>query len=110
MTIPPINDLLVPFLKCLADGQVHYKEDIVDWLAEEFQLTEEDRKVADSRGYSKFSNYVDWCHADCIQGEFIENVTERNRHGFRITARGLDELQKNSDKISRGYIVSFRKG
>jgi len=44
MAIPDYQTIMVPLLKFAIDKQEHSLRDAVDFLADEFQLTEEERK------------------------------------------------------------------
>lgn len=101
MSLPAENDLIVPFLERIADGNVHTKQAVADALAEHFNVRAADR----GRQQGQFDILIDWCHADCTRGGFTENFGD----GFRITARGSDELRSNRDQITVAYVRSFGK-
>jgi restriction system protein len=44
MAIPDYQTLMLPILKIAGDGQEHRISDVVDQLAHDFQLTEEERQ------------------------------------------------------------------
>jgi restriction system protein len=44
MAIPDYETLMLPLLKIAGDGQEHRISDIVDQLARDFKLTEEERQ------------------------------------------------------------------
>ncbi len=61
MTIPNVDDLLLPFLKEIGDGDEHRIRDLIEKLADLFNLNYEERNVTFSEsGKDKkfFSNRI----------------------------------------------------
>nr|HPI78877.1 winged helix-turn-helix domain-containing protein [bacterium] len=61
MAIPDFQSLMLPILKLSADGEEHLMKNAVEKLADEFKLSEEERKVMlPSRRAFLFYNRVAW--------------------------------------------------
>lgn len=61
MTIPDFQTLMRPLLELHRDGDEHVNRDLVNTLAEQFQLTEEERREMLPSGRAKmFDNRVGW--------------------------------------------------
>lgn len=60
MTIPTHDELMLPFLQVLSDGQEHRINEVVDKLAKEFNLTQEEIAEEIPSGGRKFAGRVGW--------------------------------------------------
>lgn len=61
MPIPDYQMLMLPLLTIAADGQTHSKRDTVSAVAEQFGLTDEERKeLLPSGNQELFDNRVGW--------------------------------------------------
>ena len=61
MPIPDYQTLMLPLLKIAGDGKVHTKREALSVLAEQFKLTEDDRKeLLPSGNQAIFDNRVGW--------------------------------------------------
>jgi restriction system protein len=59
MAIPDFQFLMLPFLKLAEDGQIHSSREAVEALAEQFHLTEDEKKeLLPSGRQTRFSNRV----------------------------------------------------
>ena len=59
MAIPDYQTLMLPILKIAGDGQEHRISDVVDQLARDFQLTDEERQqLLPSGKQATFANRV----------------------------------------------------
>lgn len=97
MAIPTFQDIFLPFLRFLADGQIRSTQDVAAALASDFKLTQEEiNEVLPSGRQTKFHNRVAWSKSYLSKALIIES-TGRNR--FRITQRGLDLLAANLPRI-----------
>jgi restriction system protein len=96
---------MLPLLKIAGDGQEHSIGEIIDTLAIQLELTEEDKQeMLPSGRQTKFYNRVTWARAHFKMAGLLEN-TARGR--FRITQRGLEVLQSNPDKITIKLLAQF---
>ncbi len=61
MAIPDYQSIMLPLLKLVSDGQEYKMRDVTDALADQFSLTEEERKVPIPSGtQALFYNRVGW--------------------------------------------------
>ena len=61
MAIPDYQTLMLPLLKVAADGKVHTKREALNLLAEQFGLTDEERKeLLPSGNQEVFDNRIGW--------------------------------------------------
>ena len=90
MAIPDYQTLMLPILKIAGDGQEHRISDVVDQLARDFQLTEEERQqLLPSGKQTTFANRVHWAKTYLGQAGLLEAT---KRAHFRITDRGKKML------------------
>ncbi len=90
MTIPAHDDLMLPFLKILADGKEHRITDITNILAKEFNLTEEEIAEEIPSGGRKFAGRVGWARTYLKGAKLIESP---QRAYFIINERGKKALE-----------------
>jgi restriction endonuclease Mrr len=61
MAIPVFQSLMLPLLKITSDGQEHSRSDVVRILADEFNLSDEDKsEMLPSGRQGRFDNRVAW--------------------------------------------------
>ncbi len=60
MAVPDFQSFMLPLLKLAADGQEHSLTEAVERLAQEFQLSEEDRGQLLRSGQTRVYNRVAW--------------------------------------------------
>ena len=105
MPIPPFQDLFQPFLRYVADGQVHTTQEVAGHLANVFQLTPEElTEVLPSGRQARFYNRVAWAKSFLGKALVIEH-TGRSR--FRITQRGRDLLATNLPRIDNRTLSQY---
>ena len=85
MVIPDYETLMLPVLKAVSDGHEHRIGDVIDQLARDFQLTEEERQqLLPSGKQTTFSNRVHWARTYLVQAGLLEAT---KRAHIRITDR-----------------------
>ncbi|EGK08139.1 restriction endonuclease [Kroppenstedtia eburnea] len=105
MSVPDYQSLMLPFLKILADGQVHSLGEIKDRLAKEFKLTEEERKELLPSGRQRtFDNRVSWARTYMKKALLLENT---GRAKYRITSRGREVLTMEPVMIDVQFLTQF---
>lgn len=106
MAIPDYQSLMLPLLRFAAAKRIEIStSEAVEALADELCLTKDDLKETLPSGIqSSFVNRVSWASTYMKKAALLEAT----RRGFcRITARGLDLLQKNPSTISVKLLKQF---
>ena len=88
MPIPTTDEMIIPVLQYIADGQEYRRLDIINMLTERFSLTEDERRRLGRSGQMEKS---------LSSKEFIERSRERH---YQITPLGLEFLNQNSEETS----------
>lgn len=105
MPIPDFQTLMLPLLKAVKDGKEHRIGDVTERLADEFQLTQEERQLLLPSGTQRsFANRVAWTKSYLVQAGLLE--TTRRAH-FKITDRGLSTLAENPQRIDIQFLLRF---
>ena len=105
MAIPDYQSSMLPLLKFLEDGEVHAKREAVKVLADEFKLSEDERReLLPSGKQGIFDNRVGWARTYLKKAGLIESI----RHVyFRISEKGRAVLSQNPKKIDVEYLEQF---
>lgn len=105
MPIPDYQALMLPFLKLAADGKEHFLKDSYPALADQFKLTEEEKKIMLPSGQqSIINNRIGWAKTYLKKAKLIQSP---KRGTFKITERGLNELKKNPSRIDLAFLEQF---
>jgi restriction system protein len=103
--IPDYQKLMLPLLKLLSDSNEHKYRDLIEKLAIEFQITDDERKeLLASGNQAIFDNRVGWAKTYLKKAGLIESP---QRAIFKITEIGHDTLAKNLDNIDAKYLKQF---
>lgn len=105
--IPDYQTLMLPLLKLVSDGKEYKFSDVVNSLANQFRLTEEERKGLLPSGQAfLFSNRVGWARTYLKKAGLLNSP----RRGFMsISERGKQTLQENLSEISVQYLTRFEE-
>jgi restriction system protein len=96
---------MLPLLKLVSDRQEHKYRDLIENLATEFQVTDEERKeLLASGNQAIFDNRVGWAKTYLKKAGLLDSP---KRATFVITQIGLDTLKKNPDRIDAKYLRLF---
>ena len=107
MTLPAYSDILLPLLKYASDAQEHNIRDAIEVLADEFQLTEEQRtSLMPNATQPTFSYRTHWANTYLKKAGLLEST---GRGLFRITQRGLDVLATHPTEIDKNYLMQFEE-
>lgn len=109
MAIPDYETLMLPLLRIAAEGNGQEVPLIAaaDKLANQFKLTDEDRReLLPSGGTFKFSSRVSWARTYLQKAGLLE-ATKRGH--FRIIDRGLKVLSGNPDRIDADLLSQFEE-
>lgn len=105
MPIPDYQTLMLPLLRLAADGEEHRFRDVVEELATEFQLTDEERNALLPSGTAPlFDNRVGWARTYLKQAGAIES---RKRGYFSITERGKKLLAEKPSQINNATLKQY---
>jgi restriction system protein len=102
MAVPSFQEMFLPFLQCLADGQGHRLPEVAAHIASHFQLTDEDKaELIPSGQSSKLSNRVGWGRTHLKNAGLIEPVQPAV---YRITAAGLAIVKNPPPKLNLKFL------
>ena len=103
--IPDYQSLMLPLLRLVSDRQEHKYRDLIEKLATEFQVTDEERKeLLASGNQAIFDNRVGWAKTYLKKAGLLDSP---KRATFVITQIGLDTLKKNPDRVDAKYLRQF---
>jgi restriction system protein len=103
--IPDYQSLMLPLLKLVSDRQEHKYRDLIENLAVEFEVTDEERKeLLASGNQAIFDNRVGWAKTYLKKAGLLDSP---KRATFVITQIGLDTLKKNPNRIDAKYLRQF---
>jgi len=105
MTVPDFQSLMLPLLRLIGDEKEHNNSEVLESLAEQFHLTESERKeLLPSGRQVRFDNRVAWARAYLKMAGLLENI---RRGTFRITERGRRVLMQDPPKIDMRFLSQF---
>jgi restriction system protein len=105
MPIPDYQTVMLPLLKLTADKQEHKVGDLVGTLAEQFRLTENERKELLPSGQTFiFGSRVGWARTYLKKAGLLDS---QKRATVQITERGLSILNQNPPKIDVKLLRQF---
>lgn len=105
MSVPPFQDIMLPLLKLLKDGNEYSLDKYIDELSDTFSLDLTDRtELLPSGRQFKFDNRVGWARTYLFKAKLIERV---GRGRFIITQRGLEALALNPNRIDIKFLERY---
>jgi restriction system protein len=105
MPIPDYQSIMLPLLRFLADQQEHSLREAIDSLADQFKLSEaERRELLPSGQQPVFHNRVGWARTYMKKALLLEST---RRGFFRITQRGLRVLKQSPARIDVRFLDQF---
>ncbi len=105
MPIPDYQRCMRPLLLMAGDEEEHSVAEAIEFLAQEFRLTEEDRReLLQSGRQAKFDNRVGWARTYLQKAGLLEAA---GRAKFRITPRGIGVMQRNPPVINDRFLLQF---
>jgi restriction system protein len=105
MAIPDFQSVMLPLMRLCADGKEHAIGEITDTLADQFKLTDEERRALLPSGAQEiFRNRVAWAKTYLKMAGLLETP---KRGICKITERGLEVVRKNPPSINRKYLRQF---
>jgi len=105
MAIPDYQTLMLPVLKLASDGKEHKFSQTVEELADQFELTTEERnELLPSGSQAVFNNRVGWARSYLKQAGLLSSP---RRGYFKITPEGLELLASNPEKINSSMLEQY---
>lgn len=103
--IPKYDEIMLPFLRLLSDGQEHSLSEVFRSLVDHFQLSDEEvRELLPSGKQGVFRSRVGWARTYLSKAGLI-NAPQRAR--YVITERGIDFLKQNPGKITKDCLRKY---
>ncbi|TAE90738.1 MAG: restriction endonuclease [Verrucomicrobia bacterium] len=107
MPIPDFQTLMRPLLEAHADYNEHLNRDLVERLADQFQLTEEERREMLPSGRARlFDNRIAWAKSHILQAGLLMSP---RRAISVITERGREALKNHPQKIDLRILQEFEE-
>jgi restriction system protein len=105
MAVPMHQDMMLPALHTMADGQAYKTSTILDVLAEHFKLTTEElnEPLSETNSVLKFSYRFGWTCSYLKRAGVIVPV---ERGVFRITEAGRALLAENLDRVDNKILAA----
>jgi len=105
MTIPDFQAIMLPVLQYASDGKEHSLRDAITFLADVFNLSDNERKeLLSSEQQAVFDNRVGWARTHLKKAGLVESL---KRGFFQITTRGKDVLNQNIAAINVKFLGQF---
>ena len=103
--IPDYQSIMLPYLKVVANKKEWSFHDLIETLAQAFNVTDEEReKMLPSGGQRIFDNRVGWSRTYLKKAGLVEST----KRGFvKITEKGLTVLSHNPDLINVRFLKQF---
>ena len=103
MAVPDFQTLMLPLLKLAGDGQQHTLAEAVERLAQEFQLSDDDRTQLLRSGQTRLYNRVGWTTTYLKKAGLLQAVGPGR---FQLTDRGRDVLASRPAAIDVAFLES----
>jgi len=105
MTIPGYQSLMLPVLKLASDGKEHKFSQAVEELADQFELTTEERnELLPSGSQAVFNNRVGWARSYLKQAGLLASP---KRGFFNITIKGTELLATNQPYLDVSILEQY---
>lgn len=105
MPIPSYQTIMLPVLQLASDEQEHKFSDSVQYIAEKFSLTDEEKgELLPSGTQAVFNNRVGWARSYLKQAGLLEST---KRGYFKITEQGLKLLAEKPEKIDSALLERY---
>jgi len=105
MAIPDFQSIMLPLLKYAGDQNEHSLAETTEALAQQFQLTEEEKKeLLPSGQQAIFLNRVGWAKTYLTKASLLEST---RRGIFKITDLGIKVLKQSPSEINMKFLENF---
>jgi restriction system protein len=103
--IPTYEEIMLPFLRHLSDGQEHSLSETHDKLADHFDLSDEEvRELLPSGQQPIFRNRVGWARTYLKKAGLL--ISPKRAH-FKITDKGQELLKENPKEITSKFLTRY---
>jgi restriction system protein len=107
MTIPDFEMMMKPMLNAASDKQEHSYRDTIEFLAQKYNLSDDERKeLLPSGRMPIFDNRVGWTQFHLKKAGLLEAT---RRGYYRITQEGLDVVSQKPIEVDVKYLKHFPK-
>lgn len=104
MAIPRYDELMLPVLELLEDGQLRHIRDLLAPLATRFGLSAQERSELMQSGQRLFDNRVHWARLYLKNAGLLASPA---RAHIQITERGRSVLQSRPGAIDKAYLTRY---
>src|SRR5262249_5463227 len=105
MAIPDYQSIMLPLLKFVAEGNEHSLREAIDGLADQFGLTDDERRELLPSGQQRmFDNRVAWARTYMNKAGLLDAT---RRGFFRISQRGQHVLNKKPSEINTKFLEQY---
>lgn len=101
MPVPDFESVLSPLLTLFADGEPRHMADVIESIANHFNLTSAERNETLATGTRRIASNVGWARTDLGKAGLLERVT---RGTWKITDAGRQLLSEDHDRLTRRYL------
>jgi restriction system protein len=103
--IPRFYEMFKPMLEFLKDGKVHSMVEVKEYIANYFNLSEEEKnEMLPGGSETRLNNRVYWARTYLAKAGLVE-IPERGK--AKITERGLKVLEENPSVIDLKFLFKF---
>jgi restriction system protein len=103
--IPRFYEMFKPMLEFLKDGKVHSMVEVKEYIANYFNLSEEEKnEMLPGGSETRLNNRVYWARTYLVKAGLVE-IPERGK--TKITERGLKVLEENPSVIDVKFLFKF---
>lgn len=103
--IPAYQNLMLPLLKIVSDGKEYHNRELIELLAVQFNLTEDERKEMLASGTQPiFDNRVGWAKTYLKKAGLLDSP---KRAIFVISDLGRKTLSEKPEAIDANYLKKF---
>ncbi|HSI38209.1 MAG TPA: restriction endonuclease [Methylotenera sp.] len=105
MAIPDYQTLMLPLLRLIDDGEEHLFSPLVDVLANQFHLSEEEKKqLLPSGGMLTIKSRAGWARTYLKKAGLLEQPSRGN---IKLTSRGQSVLDSKPEQIDVKFLQQF---
>ncbi|NNM95831.1 MAG: restriction endonuclease [Bacteroidia bacterium] len=105
MPIPTFQEIMLPLLTYFGDNNEHKSRETIDYLANHFNLSEEEKqRLLPSGTQAIFDNRVGWAKTHIAKAGLLESP---RRSVYKITESGRQVLAENPPQINVNFLQRF---